>query len=153
MLGLVFRVVQSRTEAEDVLQDVFLQVWRQAATFDAARGSVFVWLTMLARSRALDRLDRLAVRKGAVEHEARATLEDVPDAADLATAAQEYRQLRAALAGIPEAQRQVLELAYFKGLTQREIASLLDKPLGTIKSAARLGLLKLRRQLAPEDDE
>ena len=148
LLGLVYRIVRNRAEAEDVLQDVFLQVWRRASTFDDVRGSVFVWLTMLARSRALDRLDLMASRDRTARA-ATAVDESTPDAADLATSAQERRRLLQALAVIPDAQRQVLQLAYFEGLSQREIAARLDRPLGTIKSLVRLGLNKLRRQLAP----
>jgi RNA polymerase sigma-70 factor (ECF subfamily) len=147
ILGLLYRILRSRMEAEDVLQDVFLQVWRRARDFDQARGGGFVWLTTLARSRALDRLDLLASRQRTIGRAAGAGAESAPDPAELASSAEEGRRLLQALAEIPDAQRQVLLLAYFEGLTQSEIATRLDQPLGTVKSQARLGLVKLRQLL------
>lgn len=149
LLGLLHRILRSRTEAEDVLQEVFLQVWRRARDFDTARGGVFVWLTTLTRSRALDRLDVIASRQRATTRAANAVAESAPDAAELASAAEESRRLLHALAELPGAQRDVLLLAYFEGLSQTEIAARLDQPLGTVKSQARLGLVKLRALLRP----
>lgn len=147
VLGLLFRIVRSRPEAEDVLQDVFLQVWRQAGEFSAVRGVPFVWLTTLARSRAFDRLDAIASRQRTVARAACAPPESPPDPADQASSAEEEGRLRQALARVPDAQRDVLLLAYFEGLSQSAIAARLGMPLGTVKSSARLGLVKLRQQL------
>ena len=147
LLGLLHRILGSLCEAEDVLQEVFLQVWREARHFDEARGKAFVWLTTLTRSRGLDRLDGIASRRRTALRAASCVVESAPDVADLASAAEDRRRLLVALADIPEPQRDVLLLAYFEGLTQTEIAARLDRPLGTIKSLARLGLEKLRRVL------
>jgi RNA polymerase sigma-70 factor (ECF subfamily) len=147
VLGLLFRILRSRAEAEDVLQEVFLQVWRQAGEFSATRGVPFVWLTTLARSRAFDRVDAIASRQRTVARAASAFVEPAPDPVDLASAAEDEGRLRRALAHVPEAQRAVLNLAYFEGLSQSAIAARLDMPLGTVKSNARLGLVKLRQHL------
>lgn len=147
LLGLLQRILASRAEAEDVLQEVFLQVWRRARDFDEARGAPFTWLTRLARSRALDRLDALAARQRTIGRATKAVAECAPDTMELASTAEEVQLLRAALGEIPDSQRRVLLLAYFEGLTQSEIASRLDEPLGTVKSHARLGLVKLRALL------
>jgi len=147
LLGLLYRILSNRPEAEDVLQEVFLQIWRKAGEFDARRGGAFAWLATLARNRALDRLSVLDSRSRL------ATLRGMPDLRDgdvasdpveEASLAEDARHLRRALAQIPESQRTVLLLAYFRGLTQSEIARHLDAPLGTVKSNARLGLTKLR---------
>jgi RNA polymerase sigma-70 factor (ECF subfamily) len=148
LLGLLCRILRSRTEAEDVLQDVFLQVWRRARDFDEVRGRGFVWLTTLARSRALDRLDRIASRQRTAAAASDAEGEPAPDPAELADAAEDTRRLARALAELPAVQRHVLLLAYFEGLTQSEIAERLRQPLGTVKSHVRLGLGKLRALLA-----
>jgi RNA polymerase sigma-70 factor (ECF subfamily) len=149
LFGLLDRILGSRAEAEEVLQEVFLYVWRRAPDYDEARGAPFVWLTTLARSRALDRLDKVASRKRTISRASSAVAPRTPDPAELASSAEEERWLLRALAEIPESQRLVLFLAYFEGLSQSEIAARLDKPLGTIKSLARLGLAKLRERLRP----
>jgi RNA polymerase sigma-70 factor (ECF subfamily) len=145
LLGLLTRILPSRPEAEDVLQDVFLQVWKRAADFDERRGRPFPWLVTLARSRALDRLSVLDSRSRlAAVHTRDVRPEEAPDPVHAASFAEHARRLRAALEQIPDSQRQVLLLAYFEGLTQSEIAGRLGTPLGTVKSHARLGLTKLR---------
>jgi RNA polymerase sigma-70 factor, ECF subfamily len=147
LLGLLMRILDDRAEAEEVLQDVFLQVWRRAADYDDSRGRPFVWLTTLARSRALDRIDALRSRQRTAAGAGSAIRESAPDPAELASEAEDGRRLRRALAEIPAAQREVLLLGYFEGLSQSEIAARLDAPLGTVKSHARLGLTKLRALL------
>ncbi len=148
LFGLLDRILGSRPEAEELLQEVFLYVWRRARDYDEARGAPFVWLTTLARSRALDRLDAAASRRRTVARASDAPAPALPDPAERASAAEEERRLLRALAEIPEAQRSVLLLAYFEGLSQSEIAARLEKPLGTVKSLARLGLARLRELLA-----
>ncbi len=147
LLGFLFQILRNRAEAEDVLQEVFLQAWRQAGDFDAGRGKPALWLVMLARSRALDRLETIAARRRTLSRSLEPVLESAPDAAEQAIWAEDRSRLVHALADIPEAQREVILLAYFGGLSQTEVALRLDKPLGTIKSLARLGLEKLRRRL------
>lgn len=148
LLGLLLRILHSRVEAEDVLQEVFLQIWQRAANFDEARGRGFTWMVTLARSRAIDRLRSLQSRQRADDT---AFQRDVPealgDASDDAYHAEQREIVRAALAEIPEEQRRALLLAYFEGLTQSEIAARLGQPLGTVKTRMRSGMSKLRELL------
>jgi RNA polymerase sigma-70 factor, ECF subfamily len=151
LFGLLVRILHSRAEAEDVLQEVFLQVWQQARSFDAARGRAFTWLVTLARSRAIDRLRSLDSRERAARRSAaEATLpanggEEWADAA--ASRAERAEVVRGALALLPEEQRQVLLLAYLDGMSQSEIAAAKGQPLGTVKTRTRAGLKKLSELL------
>lgn len=145
LFGLILRILHSREEAEDVLQEVFLQIWRRAADFDEARGRAFTWLVTVARSRALDRLRTLASRTRLAE--AAPPIEQVGDAAADALHSEQAEVVRGALAQIPVDQRQALFLAYFEGLTQTEIAARLGAPLGTVKTRIRAGMIKLRELL------
>ena len=148
LFGLLLRILNSREEAEDVLQEVFLQVWRRAADFDERRGRAFTWLVTLTRSRAIDRLRQLGSR----ERLALSTIDFVGDAASnpaLDAFRSEQRQIVArALAELSEEQRRALTLAYFEGLTQAEIATRLSSPLGTVKTRMRSGMIKLRELLS-----
>lgn len=147
LLGLVLRILHSRGEAEDVLQEVFLQVWRRAHDFDESRGRAFTWLVTLARSRAIDRLRSLDARGRAATASAAEASEQVGDASLDALRAEQSEIVRAALAQLSEEQRTTLLLAYQEGLTQTEIAERLKQPLGTVKTRTRAGLLKLRELL------
>lgn len=152
LFGLILRIVHDRQEAEDVLQEALLQVWRRASDFDESRGRVFTWLVTIARSRALDRLRTIGSRtKLADEVLAQSSINEAGDAAgDAAKDAVKSEQgaiVRRALAELPEEQRQPLLLAYFEGLTQTEIAARLGDPLGTVKTRMRSGLSKLRQLL------
>jgi RNA polymerase sigma-70 factor, ECF subfamily len=148
LLGLLIRIFRDRSEAEDVLQEAFVQIWKRAGDFDERRGQALHWLATVARNRALDRLSTLRSRERIA---ARQPLEPSPeesaDPAEEASLAEDAREVRRALGEIPESQRRVLLLAYFEGLSQSEIAARLDAPLGTVKSHARLGLMKLREVL------
>jgi len=144
LLGLLLRILHNRVEAEDVLQEVFLQIWQRAANFDEARGRGFTWMVTLARSRAIDRLRSLQSRQRADDTALRDAPEAVGDASDDAYHAEQREIVRAALAQIPEEQRRALLLAYFEGLTQSEIAARLGQPLGTVKTRMRSGMTKLR---------
>lgn len=148
LFGLLVRILNIREEAEDVLQDVFLQVWRRAGDFDEQRGRPFTWLVTLARSRAIDRLRLLAARQRVAESAAQTTNEEVSDAATDTLHSEQREIVRRALAELPEEQKRTLLLAYFEGLTQTEIASRLGAPLGTVKTRMRSGMLKLRELLA-----
>ncbi len=151
LLGLAQRIVGTTGEAEEVLQEVFLFVWKSASSFDASRGTVLAWLLMATRSRAID---RLRSRKPA----ARAGLTPVdvlperagPQDVEADSVERQWQALcRAAIAELPPDQRRTLELAYFEGLTHQEIAARMSTPLGTVKTRARLGLMKLRQRVRP----
>jgi RNA polymerase sigma-70 factor, ECF subfamily len=147
--GLVLRVVNDRTVAEEVLLDVYMQVWRQAARYDESRGTPLSWLMTIARSRAIDRL-----RSGRQERQRNEPLETAGTLAALGSSPQEAslaaeRQaiVRAALDTLSPEQREVIELAYYLGLSHSEIAERLGQPLGTVKTRTRLGMMKLREKL------
>ncbi len=149
VLGIAVRIVQDQAEGEEVLQEAFWRVWNQAATFDPAKGPFRAWLFSIARRQALDLLRRRNVRPQAARDEseerrfeqAPSLDEGVPEAAEGAIAA---AQLRGALDRLSAEQFQVLDLAYFKGLTRQEIARTTGLPLGTVHTRARLGLQNLR---------
>ena len=139
------RVLADSSAAEDVLQEVFMQLWRNPARFDASRGSLGAWLAVIARNRAID-----ALRKRRYESD----IEDVvvsvePDLASEADRSRAVKNVRDVLNGMHPAQRQALELAFFDGLTHTEIAAKTGEPLGTIKTRIRVGLLALRKALKP----
>jgi len=147
LFGIVLRIVRDPAEDEDVLQEVFLQIWQRASGYDARRGRVVPWLTLLARSRALDRFRTRSHRDRTA---AQAAAEPAPPAADVADeviVGQGGWVVRRALEEISEEQRTALSLAYFEGLTQSEIAARLQKPLGTVKTHTRVGLMRLREVL------
>jgi RNA polymerase sigma-70 factor (ECF subfamily) len=149
LFGLILRILHSQSEAEDVLQEVFLQVWQRASNFEEARGRPFTWLVTLARSRAIDRLRSLGSRDRTANEagrEAEVTGE-TRDAVDDAIRSEQGETVRHALAALPDEQRKTLVLAYFEGLTQTEIAERLNTPLGTVKTRMRSGMIKLRELL------
>ncbi|MCC6406165.1 MAG: sigma-70 family RNA polymerase sigma factor [Planctomycetes bacterium] len=148
---LVTRLVRDRATAEEVTLDVYLQVWRRASSYAPERGKVLAWLLTIARSRALDRARAERVRDVESNVEERKDLV-APCECDpkLEPEREERCQLVAkALSALPEAQRRVVELAYFGGLSHTEIAERLSEPLGTVKTRVRLGLIKLRELLRP----
>src|SRR5262245_10174755 len=148
--SLALRILGDSTEAEDVVQDVFSQAWRQAATYSASRGAVAAWLLTLTRSRAIDRLRARRARPSGVSDERAADkLADAgPPADSQVLSSEQVARLRTALDELPLLQRAAIELAYFEGLTHAEIAERLEQPLGTVKTRIRLAMLKLRDVLA-----
>jgi RNA polymerase sigma-70 factor, ECF subfamily len=146
---LVLRIVRDRADAADVLQDTFWEAWRGAAAYDPARGTPEAWIVMRARTRAIDRV-RAVRRHGetfvAPLDEASAGAA-APPGGDTADRAEDRQLVAGALARLPEAQRQVIELAYYAGLTQTEIAERLEQPLGTVKTRIRLALARLREMV------
>ena len=147
--SLALRIVRDQGDAEDVVQEVFSQAWRQAARYESSRGNVIAWLLNLARSRAIDRLrGRRSRPEGTVDPVAL----EVPDLAtpideELALSGQ-ATQIRAAVEELSVLQRMAIELAFYEGLTHVEIAERLELPLGTVKTRIRQGLLKLKDRLA-----
>jgi RNA polymerase sigma-70 factor (ECF subfamily) len=147
LFSQILRILNDRQEAEDCLQEVFLQVWRRARDFDAARGRAFTWLVTIARSRALDRLRASGSRLRLATEAAQMPRDEIGDAAAEAVQSEAGAIVRTALAALPEEQRRTLLLAYFEGLTQTEIAARLGDPLGTVKTRMRAGMIKLRELL------
>lgn len=149
VFSLALRILQNRPDAEDIVQDVFTQVWAQAARYDTARGAVAAWMLMMARTRAIDRLRSRSSRPKTIS-DAR-VVEEVPDATarqDLQLlSAEQVETLQHALNALPVAQRVTLELAYYEGLTHAEIAERLSEPLGTVKTRIRQAVIKLRESL------
>jgi RNA polymerase sigma-70 factor, ECF subfamily len=147
--SLAYRMAGKQAAAEDVVQEAFLSIWRSRLRYDKTRGSVRTWVLGIVHNRAIDGLRRSTVRDRGREtldvveerHEAR-------ERTDVEVARrEEARSVRGALNTLPDEQRQTIELAYFGGYTQSEIAELLKEPLGTVKGRMRLGLEKMRREL------
>lgn len=147
LFGLLMRILNNRAEAEDVLQEVFVQVWQRARDFDENRGKAFTWLVTLTRSRAIDRLRSLGSRSRAVDEATKETSDVVVDAVEDAINNERGEVVRAALKELPETERATLLLAYFEGFSQSEIAERTNTPLGTVKTRMRAGMAKLRESL------
>ena len=147
--SLAYRMMGTRSGAEDVTQDAFLSAWRSGARYDRARGSVRTWVLGIVHHRAIDALRRATV------HDRRKTGDEgieerfeAPERTDVEAARREEAgTVRSALSSLPADQCQVIELAYFGGFTHTEIAEMLEAPVGTIKGRMRLGLKKMRAQL------
>ena len=148
--SLAYRIVGTRSAAEDATQDAFLSIWRSRVRYSRERGSVRNWILGIVHNRTIDSLRRSTVHsrrrasaEGIEESEQAAELTDVE-----ALRRDEARTVRAALEKLPEPQVRVIELAYFGGFTHTEIAAMLEEPVGTVKGRMRLGLEKLRNELA-----
>jgi RNA polymerase sigma-70 factor, ECF subfamily len=148
--SLAYRMVGNRVAAEDIIQEAFLSIWRSRMRYDRSRGSVRTWVLGIVHNRAID-----ALRRGASHDRRQETLDGVeerheaPERTDVEAARrEEARSVQTALETLPDDQRRTIELAYFGGFTHSQIAELLDQPIGTVKGRMRLGLDKLRRQLA-----
>lgn len=153
--GLALRILGEAGAAEEVTLDVYLQVWKQANRFDVARGRVSTWLMTIARSRAIDKL-RAKPQETAQSETLEAVAEtesDNPDPEEFSAIAEQQAQVRKALSVLTDEQRHAIELAFFGGLSQSEIALKLNEPLGTIKTRIRNGMLKLRELLQPYQGE
>ena len=151
LYGLLLRILNEHALAEEVLLDVYMQVWRQAGSYDELRGSPMAWMATIARSRAIDRLrsgrQELLLRESfeGFDENARSEI----DVEETAAIAEMQGTVRDALATLPAEQREVIEMAYYGGLSHSEIALHLEQPLGTVKTRIRLGMIKLRDILQP----
>ena len=151
VFGLILRVVGDRATAEEVLLDVYTQAWRQAASYDEQRGAPLAWLMTIARTRGIDRL-----RSGRYERHNKEPLESMGDVTATTSSPEEDSVIaerrglvHSALDALSTEQREVIELAYYSGLSHSEIALRLGQPLGTVKTRTRLGMMKLREMLRP----
>ena len=150
--SLAYRMVGNRVIAEDITQEAFLSIWRSRLRYERERGSVRTWVLGIVHHRAID-----ALRRNLVHERRRASAEAIeerqaaPELTDVeAVRREETREVRAALSSLPGEQSQVIELAYYGGFTHTQIAEMLDMPVGTVKGRMRLGLEKMRRELAGE---
>lgn len=149
--SLALRMLRVQSDAEDLLQEVFLQVWRQATAYSAERGSPEAWLINIARSRAIDRLRAIRRRERSFVLTDDPAAAESPDNVETSAGESESKlAMNSALANLPETQRRVLELAYFDGLSQTEIAARLAEPLGTVKTRMRSGIQRLRGMLGTQ---
>lgn len=151
VFGLILRIVVDRATAEEVSLDVYTQVWRQAANYDTSRGVPLAWIMTIARSRAIDR-----VRAGRYDQQNKEPLDSIGEVSansispeEASVYSERQRLVRTALNTLSPEQREVIELAYYSGLSHSEIALKLGQPLGTVKTRTRLGMIKLRDMLRP----
>ncbi len=152
LYAMLLRILGNPEDAQEVLQETFIKAWGSADQYDAGRGSEAAWLISIARSRGIDRLRSRRIRtdretSAGREISIRSGFVEKSTGGDPAIASEERSAVRGALGELPEAQRIALELAYFEGLSQSEIAERLGEPLGTIKTRMQLGMKKLRDRL------
>ena len=148
---LALRMLRARSDAEDLLQEVFVQVWRQAQNYSAERGSPEAWIVNIARSRAIDKIRSIRrMEKSFVLTDDPARAESSDNVESSVAESEARMAMNSALANLPETQRKVLELAYFGGLTQTEIATRLAEPLGTVKTRMRSAIQRLREMLGAQ---
>src|SRR5471032_357230 len=146
LYGLILRILRDRSEAEEVLQEVFVLVWTRADTYNQMLGSPAAWLVRVARNRAIDRLRANSVRLRAVESAPPPAPAENPEAR--ASLSEQQRAVGRALDALPPDQRELIEQAYFLGLTQSELAERFKLPLGTVKTRIRSGMQALRQRLS-----
>jgi RNA polymerase sigma-70 factor, ECF subfamily len=145
--GLAYRILQNAEEAEDLTQEVFLTVW-QRDTYNPQRGSFSSFISLLTRSRAIDRIRARGTKLRFLQRwQGIVSSESAPNPVDNASTEERSQRIREALVLLSDKEREVLEIAYYEGLSQSEIAQRLNVPLGTVKTRSRQGLLKLRQTL------
>ena len=154
LLATAFRVLNNTRDAEEVVQEAFVQIWEKAGVYDAARGKPLTWAMTLTRNKAIDRLRRIQRRHrlhDEIEEEAQIWDRIVEnDSCDQAVSHETHAMVRSAVIQLSDDQRRAIELAFFGGLTQHQIAEQLDEPLGTVKARIRRGMIKLRNIIAPK---
>jgi RNA polymerase sigma-70 factor (ECF subfamily) len=157
VFSVALRILGNSESAEEVTQDVFIQIWEKAATFDPQLGNLSTWIASIARNRAIDRIRRHRVRPDESSLAWDDCCEDNPDSQAMVEpvliTSDQRRSLILALQTLPEEQKKALAMAYFQGMTQQEIALALHEPLGTIKTRIRLALMKLRAVLHHEFED
>jgi RNA polymerase sigma-70 factor, ECF subfamily len=151
LLALARRILGGSPDADDVLQEVFVHVWNQAARYDPARSSVSTWLVLITRSRAIDRLrNRKVVERTHEASQAEIAEHASPEGPESVFMRERRERVRREMENLPPEQRQVIEMAFYQGLTQSEIAAQADLPLGTVKTRTLLAMKKLRSALRAE---
>jgi RNA polymerase sigma-70 factor (ECF subfamily) len=155
LFSAAYRVLNNQEAAEDVLQDVFIQIWEKAPLYDPARGKPLTWAVTLTRHKAIDRL-RSTQRRNRLQDDLEKEAEsfehfDARDSLDAVQGIERAQMIREAIAKLSKDQREAIELAFFHGLTQTEIAEQLREPLGTIKARIRRGMMKLRDAITPPE--
>lgn len=154
LFSMIYQILQDQKESEDVLQESFVQMWKKSSTYDSTRSSLFTWAVMISRNRAIDRLRSRQRRARTTEaftvETTAAPVTSGPMQGDEAlTASDDRHRVRSAIATLPDAQRQAIELAFFGGMTQAEISTKIEAPLGTVKARIRRGLIALRDVVSP----
>lgn len=152
LFGMVISIVKKREEAEDVLQEIFIKIWNKADSFNEDRGNVYSWIVTLARNKAIDRIRsrgyKTQQKQSVSIHEPLFSLEgDNYDPMETTIFSDRAELVKKALDKIPEEQSEVIKIAYYRGMTQSEIADYLGIPLGTVKTRTRQGMIKLKRIL------
>jgi RNA polymerase sigma-70 factor (ECF subfamily) len=153
VFSIVLRILRSRSDSEEVLQDVFVQVWKKADTYDERLGCPAAWLTRIARNRAIDRIRSKRARGEAIPSGNPQDHPEAPQVADretpelLAQEAATASSIRGVLAELPTGQRELIEAAFFDGFTHQELSERFGLPLGTVKTRIRSGLLAMRERL------
>ena len=152
VFSTVYKVLNDRQDTEDVSQEVFFQVWQKAGLYNAQRGKPTTWIATLARNRAIDKIrhkQRQSRLLDSYSDKMQPRDVDDVDSSDLLDAKECGAEVRSAVMQLSKEQRQAIEMAYFKGLTQSEIAGRLNQPLGTVKARIRRGMVKLRERVVP----
>jgi RNA polymerase sigma-70 factor (ECF subfamily) len=145
--SVVIQLLKDADSAEDVVEETFWQVWQRASSYDPSRGTVRTWILTIGRSRALDRLRSRKRNREDIADDLSLVRDPRSDPSQVVESAERSQLVYSALTELPDDQRRALELAYFRGLSQSEIAEFLGEPLGTIKTRMRLGMQKMRDKL------
>lgn len=152
VMAVALRILRDRGEAEDVVQETFLELWRRGAEYDARRASPSTWAVVIARSRAIDRLRARASAARAAEAPGDEAEAAAPPAAEAVERREERERVLRAIAELPPEQREAVELAFYDGLSHREIAGRIGQPLGTVKTRVRAAMEKLGARLVARED-